>query len=53
VLEGYAIFPGSDGRRDLLNWWLTQVVPAAYERRLPDEIYTMRWPWPADRSRLG
>jgi AcrR family transcriptional regulator len=46
VLEGYAVFPGSAGRRDLFNWWLTQVVPAAYQQRLPDAIYTMKWPWP-------
>ncbi|HBW89323.1 MAG TPA: hypothetical protein DEG17_10730, partial [Cyanobacteria bacterium UBA11149] len=24
--EGYAIFPGSQGRRDLFNWWLLEVV---------------------------
>jgi hypothetical protein len=46
VLEGYAVFPGSAGRRDLFNWWLTQVVPAAYDGRMPDAIYTMKWPWP-------
>lgn len=46
VLEGYAVFPGADGRRDLFNWWLTQVFPAAWEQRLPDAIYTSRWPWP-------
>jgi hypothetical protein len=45
-LEGYAVFPGSAGRRDLFDWWVTQVVPAAYYRRLPDIIYTMKWPWP-------
>ena len=47
VLEGDPlVFPGSAGRRDLFNWWLTQVVPAAYQQRLPDAIYTMKWPWP-------
>ncbi len=45
-LEGYAIFPGSDGRRDLFNWWLIEVVPAAWDLRQPDFIYTMRTPWP-------
>jgi hypothetical protein len=45
-LEGYAIFPGSAGRRDLFNWWLVEVVPAAWSLREPDAIYTMRWPWP-------
>ena len=46
VLEGCAVFPGSPGRRDLFDWSLTQVVPAAYQQRLPDAIYTMKWPWP-------
>ena len=27
-LEGYAIFPGSQERRDLFNWWLLEAVPA-------------------------
>ncbi len=45
-MEGYAIFPGSDGRRDLFNWWLIQVVPASWSLRKPDIIYTMRLPWP-------
>jgi len=45
-LEGYAVFPGSAGRRDLFNWWLIRVVPAAYHEHLPDQIYTCRWPWP-------
>lgn len=45
-LEGYAIFPGSDGRRDLFNWWLIEVVPASWQLRQPDFIYTMRLPWP-------
>ncbi|MCB8749788.1 hypothetical protein [Planktothrix agardhii] len=29
-LEGYAIFPGSEGRRDLFDWWLLEVVPASW-----------------------
>jgi len=45
-LEGYAIFPGSDGRRDLFNWWLVQAVPASWCLRKPDVIYTMNLPWP-------
>lgn len=28
-LEGYAIFPGSYGRRDLFDWWLLDVVRAS------------------------
>ena len=38
-LEGYAIFPGSDGRRDLLNWWLFDVVPATWHLCSPISIY--------------
>jgi hypothetical protein len=45
-MEGYAIFPGSDGRRDLFNWWLVQALPASWCLRKPDVIYTMRLPWP-------
>jgi hypothetical protein len=45
-LAGYAVFPGSDGRRDLFNWFLVEAVPAAWSERLPDRIYTLKWPWP-------
>jgi hypothetical protein len=45
-LEGYAVFPGSDGRRDLFNWYLVEAVPAAWSQRPPDRVYTLRWPWP-------
>jgi hypothetical protein len=44
--EGYAIFGGSQGRRDLFNWFLVEVMPAAWSLRLPDRIYTLHWPWP-------
>jgi hypothetical protein len=29
-LQGYAIVPGSEGRRSVFNWWLHVVVPAAW-----------------------
>jgi hypothetical protein len=45
-LEGYAVFPGSEGRRDLFNWVLLEVVPAAWNLHLPKAIYTFHWPWP-------
>lgn len=38
-LEGYAIFPGSDGRRDLFNWWLLDVVPASWKLLPPKSLY--------------
>jgi hypothetical protein len=37
-LEGYAIFPGSYGRRELFDWWLLDVVPASYNL-LPPKIF--------------
>lgn len=40
-LEGYAIFPGSDGRRELLNWWLLDVVPAAWYLLPPNFVYVI------------
>ncbi|NET72830.1 MAG: hypothetical protein F6K62_18430, partial [Sphaerospermopsis sp. SIO1G2] len=37
-LEGYAIFPGSHGRRELFDWWLLDVVPSSYNL-LPPKIF--------------
>jgi hypothetical protein len=39
-LEGYAIFPGSAGRRELLNWWLLEVVPSSWWLRPPKSLYS-------------
>ncbi|MGK7883822.1 MAG: hypothetical protein AB4057_04240 [Crocosphaera sp.] len=41
-LEGYAIFPGSQGRRDLFNWWLLEVVPASWCLQFPNKLYTIK-----------
>ncbi|HEY9804495.1 MAG TPA: hypothetical protein V6D25_29455 [Leptolyngbyaceae cyanobacterium] len=38
-LEGYAIFPGSQGRRELFDWWLLEVVPASWYLFPPSYIY--------------
>jgi hypothetical protein len=38
-LEGYAIFPGSHGRRELFDWWLLEVVPASWYLFPPSSIY--------------
>ncbi|MBO0348089.1 hypothetical protein J0895_03020 [Phormidium pseudopriestleyi FRX01] len=38
-LEGYAIFPGSSGRRDLFDWWLLEVVPASWYLLSPRSLY--------------
>ena len=39
--QGYAIFPGSENRRDLFNWWLLDVVPAAWKLQDPQMLYTI------------
>lgn len=41
-LEGYAIFPGSERRRDLFNWWLLEVVAASWCLQFPHKIYTIK-----------
>jgi hypothetical protein len=40
-LEGYAIFPGSYGRRELFNWWLLDVVPSCWYLIPPDPAYLL------------
>ncbi|XXX78211.1 hypothetical protein WMF30_05515 [Sorangium sp. So ce134] len=35
LFQGYAVFPGSKGRRALFDWWLDDVVPAAAALRAP------------------
>ncbi|MEM7556984.1 MAG: tetratricopeptide repeat protein, partial [Cyanobacteria bacterium P01_A01_bin.84] len=51
-LEGYAIFPGSQGRRDLFNWWLLEVVPAAWCLQFPENVYTIKGIQSLDRNFL-
>lgn len=46
-LEGYAIFPGADGRRELFNWWLSDVVPSCWYLLPPTSAYSLK---DADRS---
>ncbi|AFZ58535.1 hypothetical protein H6G54_00930 [Anabaena cylindrica FACHB-243] len=40
--QGYAIFPGSQGRRELFDWWLLDVVPSVFCGRLPENIHTLK-----------
>ncbi|MEB3228389.1 MAG: hypothetical protein VKJ27_08385 [Synechocystis sp.] len=49
-LEGYAIFPGSVGRRQLFDWWLLEAIPAACIRIFPTHIHTMRGLRPRQES---
>jgi hypothetical protein len=39
--QGYAVFPCSENRRDLFNWWLLDVVPAVWKLEDPKKIYTI------------
>lgn len=41
-LEGYAIFPGSSGRRALLEWCLWEAVPAACLGIFSPHLYTIK-----------
>jgi hypothetical protein len=38
-LEGYALLRDVSRKRTLFNWWLVEVVPAAWCMRLPKVIY--------------
>ncbi len=40
-LEGYAIFPGSYGRRELFDWWLLDVVPSCWYLLPPVSVYSL------------
>ena len=40
--QGYAIFPGSQGRRELFDWWLLDVIPSVFCGRLPKNIHTLK-----------
>lgn len=40
VINDEAISPHHWAKRSIFNWWLTEVVPAAYYLRLPDTICT-------------
>ncbi|MEA5552169.1 hypothetical protein VB713_14585 [Anabaena cylindrica UHCC 0172] len=40
--QGYAIFPGSQGRRELFDWWLLDVIPSVFCGRLPENIHTLK-----------
>jgi hypothetical protein len=40
-LEGYAIFPGSTGRREVFDWWIDEVVPASWFLLPPKSFYVV------------
>ena len=47
LFEGYAIFPGSELRRQLFDWWLLEVVPASYIMTTTKNLYTIKGLEPA------
>ncbi|MEA5617947.1 hypothetical protein VB711_08860 [Cronbergia sp. UHCC 0137] len=51
-LEGYAIFPGSYGRRELFDWWLLDVVPASYNLLPPKSFYVVEGVKNKDKMKL-
>ena len=44
-LDSYAIEPGGQYRRNVFNWMLVEVVPAAWSCRLPSTMYDFDNPW--------
>ena len=40
-LEGYAIFPGFTGRREVFEWWIDEVVPASWFLLPPKSFYVV------------
>ena len=37
IIEGFAVLPDIAARRELFDWWLNDVVPAAYNLTEPDK----------------
>jgi hypothetical protein len=53
TLEGAAIVPGSADRRLLFEWWLFEVVPAAWLFRFPTMIWTLKGKIPSNECVLA
>lgn len=51
-LEGYAIFPGSYGRRELFNWWLLDVVPSCWYLLAPTAVCSLTESEDADKNSI-
>ena len=41
ALACQAVSPSSEDRRPLFDWLVTEAVPAAWECRLPEQVYTI------------
>jgi len=46
AITGDAITGCTEARRDMFNWWLIEVVPAAYCLKLPSTLYSREWEFP-------
>ena len=43
AITGDAISGCTEARRDMFNWWLIEVIPAAYCLQLPSTLYSGKW----------
>jgi hypothetical protein len=46
AITGDAISGCTEARRDMFNWWLIEVIPAAYCLKLPSTLYSGKWDFP-------
>ncbi|MEG3892872.1 MULTISPECIES: hypothetical protein [unclassified Microcoleus] len=46
AITGDAISGFAVAKRDMFNWWLIEVVPAAYCLKLPSTLYSREWEFP-------
>jgi hypothetical protein len=46
AITGDAISGFTAAQRDMFNWWLIDVIPAAYSLQLPSTLYSGKWDFP-------
>lgn len=46
AITGDAISGFAAAQRDMFNWWLIEVIPAAYCLKLPATLYSGKWKFP-------
>ncbi|MEG3907982.1 hypothetical protein QT979_08975 [Microcoleus sp. w2-18bC1] len=46
AITGDAISGFAVAKRDMFNWWLIEVIPAAYCLKLPSTLYSGKWEFP-------
>jgi hypothetical protein len=47
AITGDPISGFTEARRDMFNWWLIEVIPAAYCLQLPSTLYSRKWEFPS------